>query len=145
MDIGGRTNDSVDQAGICIHTNVGLYAEVPLVTLLGLVHLGILLPRAVLGGTGCGNQGGVNYRAGLKHQAFGGQGGVNGGQQLDAEVVIFEQVAEPKDGALIGEAANAGVQVRKLAVQRNVVQRLFHGRVRQAKPLLHAVDAQHGS
>jgi len=58
---------------------------VPLVALLGLVHLGVPLPHAVLGGAECRNQGGVNYRAGLERQSLGGQCGVDGGQQLDAQ------------------------------------------------------------
>lgn len=51
----------------------------PLVALLGLEHLGVPLPHAVLGGAGCRNQGGFNYRAGLERQSLGGQFGVDGG------------------------------------------------------------------
>jgi len=53
--------------------------EVPLVTFPGLVHIWVAIATAVLGGTGCGNQGGVHHCAGLEHQAILGQGGVDGG------------------------------------------------------------------
>jgi hypothetical protein len=46
--------------------------------------------RAVLGGAGHGNQSGIDHRASFKHQAFGSYGGVDGSQQLDAQVVLFE-------------------------------------------------------
>ena len=144
IDVGRCFDDGVYQAGVRIQTNVGLHAEMPLVALLYLMHLGVTLALAVLGRTGRSNQCGIDDRASLEHQAFGCQGGVNGGQQLDAEVVFFQQMAEPQDGGLIGQTPNAGVQVGKLAVQRNVLQCLFHGRIRQAKPLLQEVNAQHG-
>lgn len=39
------------------------HPEIPLVALLGLVHLRIPIPLLVLGGTGGGDQGGINDRA----------------------------------------------------------------------------------
>jgi hypothetical protein len=108
----------------------------PLVALLGLVHLRVTLARAVLGRTGCRNQGGVHHRALFEQQAFGGQRGVDGGQDLNADVVGFEQVAKAQDGALIGEAVFPHIQSRELTKHRGVVQRFFHGGVRQVEPLL---------
>lgn len=52
-------------------------------------------------------------------------------------------MSEPKNGGLVGHAGRACVQAGKLAIQRHLMQRFFHGRVAQAKPLLHEVDAQH--
>ena len=69
VDVGGRADDGVHQSRVCIHANVRLHAKVPLVTLLGLAHLRIALAGAVLGGAGRSNQGGIHYRARLKHQA----------------------------------------------------------------------------
>jgi hypothetical protein len=62
----------------------------------------------------------------------------------EAQVVSFEQVAKPQDGALVGQVVFPGIQPGELAEQRHVVQRLFHGRVREVEPLLHEVNAQHG-
>ena len=41
IDVGCGTDDGVNQARVGIDTNVRLHAEVPLVALFGLVHLGI--------------------------------------------------------------------------------------------------------
>ena len=53
-------------------------------------------------------------------------------------------MAKAQDGGLIRQAHGAGVQPCKLAVQRGVVQRFFHGRIAQTEPLLQKVNAQHG-
>ena len=137
VDVGSGADDSVDQAGFGIHSNVGRHAEVPLVAFLALVHLGVALTMAVLGRAGCNNQGGIEHSARLEHQTF-------GGHQLDTEVVLFQQMPEPQDGGLIRQSRAAGVKKGKLALQRGVVQGLFHGWVRQAKSLLQKMNAQHG-
>ena len=142
--IGRRRHNCVNQTRLSVHANVRLHAEVPLVAFLDLVHLGVALTFVVLGGTGRRNQGGIFDRAGLEHQAFGRQRGVDGGQQLSAQVVRFEQVAKAQDRAFIGQAGDARIELRKLAVQRDVMQSLFHGRIRQTKPLLHEANTQQG-
>jgi len=58
--------------------------------------------------------------------------------------VLFQQMAKAQDGALIRQPAHTGVKTGELAVQRHIVQGFFHGRIAQAKPLLHEVNAQHG-
>jgi hypothetical protein len=141
--IGRRGRDGVHQARIGIHANVGLHAKVPLVAFFGLVHLGVAGTRAVLGGAGCRDQRGVDDGAGLEHQAAINQFGVDGSQYLPAQLVRFQQMPEAQDGAFIGQACDARIQVRKLPVQRDVVQGLFHGRVGVAEELLQQVNAQH--
>lgn len=144
VDVGRRADDGVQhKTRISVHSDVGLHAKVPLLALLGLMHLRVTLARAVLAGTGCGNQGGIKHSAGLEHQAFGGQGRVDGGQQLDTQVVLFEQVTKSQNRGLVGQAHAARVKPCKLTVQRNVVQGLLHSGVTQAKPLLQEVNAQH--
>lgn len=47
----------------------------------------------------------------------------------------------------MGQTAHPITQARELSgklVRRHVVQRLFHGRVAQAEPLLKVMNAQHG-
>lgn len=70
--------------------------------------------------------------------------GFDGGQHLGAQAVLFEQVAKPQDGVLIGQSGGASIELGELPVHGNIVQGLFHGRVAQSKPLLHEVNAQHG-
>ncbi len=67
MDVGSRTDNAVFQSTVRVDANVRLHPEVPLVALLDQVHLGVTFPLAVLGRTGCGNQGGIYHRAGLEH------------------------------------------------------------------------------
>ena len=136
VDAGRRTEDGVDQARVGIDLKVGLDAKVPLGTLLGPVHLEVALTTAVLGRTRCGSQSGIEHSANLKHQALGGQGGVDGTQQLQAKVVFFEQVAKPQDSRFVGQSDDASVEPCKLTLQCGVVQGFFHGRVRQAESLL---------
>jgi hypothetical protein len=52
-------------------------------------------------------------------------------------------MAKAQDRALIRRSHDALIQVSKLLVQMNVVQGLFHGRVRVTKQLLQQLDAQH--
>jgi len=113
VGVGCGANDGVNHTGICIHSNVILNSKVPLVALLDLAHLRVRLTRAVLGGTGRCNQGGIDYGACFMHQTLASQGGVDGGHQQDTEVVVLEQVMEPQVGALIGHASHAGVQAGK--------------------------------
>lgn len=57
----------MDQAGILVHAEVDFHAEVPLVAILGLMHLRIALASLVLGGAGRRDQGGVHDPA-LSHR-----------------------------------------------------------------------------
>jgi hypothetical protein len=116
----------------------------PLVALLGLVHLRITLTRTVLGRAGRCNQRDINDRASLEHQAFGDQGGVDRGQQLNAQVVLFKQVAKAHDGGRVVHSDQACIEAAELAVKRRVVQNFFHRRIGQAKPLLQKMDVPHG-
>lgn len=72
----------------------------PLVALLDLGHLGIAQAAVVLGGTRGGDQRGIDNRAALHEQPLGRQR--HGSQHLQAQVMGIEQVAAPKNGALIG-------------------------------------------
>lgn len=73
VGVGRRGRHVVNQSLVRIHSGMGLHAEVPLVTRLCLVHLGIDFPVLILGGTGRCNQGGVNHCALLEQQALGRQ------------------------------------------------------------------------
>ena len=143
VGIGRCGRDGMHQPGVGVHANVRLHPKVPLVALLGLVHLGVALTAVVLGRAGRSNQRGIDHGAGLEHQAAFNEFGVDGGQDLLAQTVFFEQMAKAQDRALIGQSHDARIQVRKLLVQRDVVQGLFHGRVGVTKELLQQMDAQH--
>ena len=48
-----------------------------------------------------------------------------------------------ENGALIRQARGARLELCKLTKQGHIVQGLFHGRITQAKPLLHEMNAKH--
>jgi len=141
--IGLSRRDCVHQTRLGVHANVRLHTEVPLVALLGLVHLWVTLPRAVFSGAGSGNQSGINGSACFEQQAPVDQLGVRGGKNLRGQVVGFKQVAESENGAVIRQARGACVKLGELTKQGHIVQGLFHGRITQAKPLLHEFNAKH--
>ena len=79
VDVGRRTDDGVDQARVGIDLNVGLQAKVPLVALLGLVHLRFTLATAFLARTESDNQRNINIYVQFKHLSVDGQSGFDGG------------------------------------------------------------------
>ena len=49
MHVGGCDDGAVRQAALAVHANVQLHAKVPLLALLGLVHLGVACLACILG------------------------------------------------------------------------------------------------
>ena len=142
VDIGSSADDGVHQDRLCVHANVRLHSKVPLVALLGLVHLRVTLTGTVLGGARCRNQSGVHHRAGLEQQALGGQLGVDHLQYLRAQLVLFEQMAKSQDVDAVGNTLGAA-DAHKVTVEVGLEQNIFGPQVRQSKPLLQAMNAQH--
>lgn len=142
VDVGRRTHHRVHQSAVSVHANMGFHSKMPLVTLLGLMHLGVACAGAVLGRAGRSNQRGVDGRAFLEQQPLGRQRRVDGLQHLGRQVMAFEQMAKPHDAHPVGQPVHPA-QPGQLPVQRDVEQRLFHRHVRQPEPLLKEVNAQH--
>ena len=142
VDVCGCSDHGVHQTGLRIHPNMGLHAEVPLVALLNLVHLGVALTGLVLGRARCSNQGGIHHGARLEQQAMGGQLGVDDLQNLWAQFVLFEQMTKSQDADPVWNALGAA-DASEVAVEAGLEQGFFGPQVRQAKPLLQAVNAQH--
>lgn len=143
VGVGRSGGDGVQQPRVRIHANVRLHAKVTLIALLGLVHLGVTLAAVVLGRAGGRDQRGIHHGAGLEHQTAFNEFGVDGGQDLLAQPVFFDQMPNAQDRDLIGQLHDPRIQVRKLLVQRDVVKGLFHGRIGVIKKLLQQMDAQH--
>jgi len=77
------------------------------------------------------------------HQATINQFGVDRCQYLHTRLMLFDHTMKVQDGAHIGQAFDSSIQMRKLAVQRGVVQRIFHGRTRMPGIQLQQVNVQH--
>ena len=92
--VGRRRHHGVDHLGLAIHAHVRLHPEVPLFTLLGLVHLGIALALGVLGRTGRGNDGRVHDGARRQPQPALEQDAADFLEYLRAELVLLQQMAK---------------------------------------------------
>lgn len=90
VEVGGRADGGVDQSRVNIDADVRLHAEVPLLALLGLAHLGVSLTLIVLGRAKRRDDGGIHNSAGPEHQALLAQTGVDGGQYLGSQLMPLQ-------------------------------------------------------
>ena len=126
-----------------IHARVHLHAEVPLLALLGLVHLGVALAVLVLGRARRGDDGGVHHRALAHQQTALGEVRVDLGQDRCGQIMLLEQAAELQQRRGVGHVLAPQVDADELAHGLAVVQRVFQRLVGQRVPLLQEVHAQH--
>ena len=94
------------------------HPEVPMVAFPGLTHLGIALLVLVLGGTRGSDQRSVNHRATLHAQAFLTQYSIDLGKDGNRQFVLFQQMAETKDGAFVRHHIFKGIQARQTGAAR---------------------------
>ena len=85
--------------------DVGLHPEMPLVPLLGLMHLRVPLLGTVLGGRRRLDEDGVHDGSLPQPQPLAFQVGVDFPQETLPQVVLLQQVAEVEDGGLVGQGA----------------------------------------
>jgi hypothetical protein len=83
------------------YVGLRLHTEIPLVALLGLVHLWVPFSGFVFGGTGSRDQGGINDRALLHCHPPLLEVGLDRFKNLLAEVVLLKQMPECQDRCLI--------------------------------------------
>ena len=126
VHVGGRDHRAVHQAALAVHADVQLHAEVPLPTLLGLVHLGVAGVVGVLGRARRSDDGGVDDGAGLELNRFAARP-PDLGEQLLAELVVIEQAAELEHRGGVGHGLAAQVDPHEAAQGGTVVQSLLAG------------------
>jgi len=143
VNIGARGHHRVNQLGFRIHANMGFHSEVPLVAFLGLTHIRIALLLLVLGRTGRTDDAGINDGAAVHFQAILFQILVNQVEELVSQIAFFHEVAEFADGCLVRRRLSAQVNTDKATHSTGIVNRLFSGGIRELKPVLQEVDAQH--
>ena len=144
MHVGGRGDNRVDQTRVLIDADMDLHSEIPLVALLGLVHLQIALPLFVLSGAGCRDQGGIHDRALPHRHASRAEVGFDRLKDPFAQFVLLQQVTKGQDRGLIGDPITDQLDAGKAEHGGHLDQGLLHGRITQRIPLLQQVDAQHG-
>ena len=120
-----------------------LHAKVPVLTLLGLVHLWIARACGVLGRGRRGDDGRIHDRAALEQQPLLLKQRADLSKDALSQVVLFQKVAKAQDRRLIRNVVPEQLNAGKTAHRLDVVERVFGLRVRQVEPVLHEVDAQH--
>jgi hypothetical protein len=133
----------VDHLVLAIDSDVHLHAEIPLLTLLGLMHLRVALAIGIFGRTRCGNDRGVDDRALRQAQTASLQDATYLLEDLRSKLVLFQQVAEAHHCGFIRHRFAAQINAGERAHRARVVQRFLYRRVRQVEPQLETVNAQH--
>ena len=118
------------QARLSVSADVCFHAKVHLLTLLAGVHFWVAGVIFVLGRARCSDQSGINYGAMLEQQPFSLQDTIDGVESLPGQFVLFQPVAEPKDGAFIGQASEL-FDLSELTAQRHIDKSLLHRWIRQ--------------
>ena len=85
--------------------DVDLHPEMPLIPLLGRMHLRVPFLVPVLGGRGSLDDGGVHDGSLPQPQPLAFQVGVDFLQETLPQMMLLQQVAEVEDGGLVGQGA----------------------------------------
>lgn len=123
----------------------GRTAEIPLLALAGLMHLGVTRLVGVLGGAGRANDAGVHDGASVDPEAALLQLLPNLGKQGFAQLVVIEEFAKLQQGGGIGRGLAAQINADKAAQAGAVIQRVLTGQIRQVEPVLPRWTRRHPS
>ncbi len=143
MHVGRGDHCAVHKPGLAVYADVHLHAEVVLLALAGLVHLGIALLVLVLRGTGRADDRRVHDGARTDLQAPGLQHLAHLGEQRLAELVRLQQASELQQRRGIRYAFASQVDAHEPSQGRAIEQCVLARGVGQVEPLLHEVHAQH--
>jgi hypothetical protein len=143
MHVRRRGRDRMDQLRPAVDANVAFHAEVPLVTLAGLMHLRVASLVFVPGRTGGIDDRRIHDGAGIQLQAVFLKVRVDQAEQLVTQVMGFKKMPELADRSFIRYRFPAQVDPDKSPHRARVIQGLFHGRVGQVEPMLQEMNAQH--
>ena len=120
VHVGRGHHSAVGQAGLAVHADVQLHAEVPLLALAGLVHPRVALLLGVLGRTGRTDDRRVHDRACAHLQAAGLQHLAHLGEQGFAQLVILQPAAKLQQRRRVGHPLTPQVDAHKAAQCRAV-------------------------
>jgi hypothetical protein len=141
--VGGGGHHRMHELGLAIRADMRLHAEVPLVALLGLAHLGITLFVFVFGrGRGI-DDGGIIDRPRADLQALRLQMLTDRGKQALAQVMCFQQMTEFAFLVSSGAGSRPRSMPRHARSARESYSASSTLGLRQIEPLLDKVDAQH--
>ena len=120
-----------------------LHAKVPLIALLGLVHLRVAALLLVLGRGRRSDDGRINDCALPHQQAALLQHRRYFGEQRLAQFVLLQPMAEVQNCRLLRDPRHRQINAGKAAQGLAVIERILHRPVGQPIPLLQEVDPQH--
>ena len=141
--IAGRAHHGVNQTGSHVYNNMTLHPEMPIVTLLRLVHFRVTRAVLVLGRRWCRDQRGVNDGALAHGQAFAGKVRFDLIEHAAGQVVLFEQAAKLEQRRCVGRRLVGKVDADEIAYRTDVVNRVFDAFIGQSQALLGDIHAQH--
>lgn len=125
--VGRRDRQHVHESGIEVGADMDRHAELSLVALLRLMHLGIML--LILGRVRRVYDRGVDDRVTLEQQATLLKGVVDDVDHLRRQPVLLEQMPELQDRRLVGQRIVGQVKTRKAPHRLDFLPRVFHRRV----------------
>ena len=105
VDVGRCRAHAVDYARLRVNPHVRLHPQMPLATLLGLMHLWVPLPGPILGGRRRLDDGAVHDGSLPQLQPLGFQVSVDFLRQTLPQPVPFQEMTEVEDGGLVGQGA----------------------------------------
>jgi len=138
-----RANHRVDETRFGIHADVRLHPEVPLVPLLGLVHLRVARLVLVLRRTWRCDDRRVDDGAGSHQQALLPEVGVDLVKERPRQIVVLQQAPELQQRRGVRHRLPRQIDADGIAQRLAVVDCILERLVGKAIPLLEAVHAQH--
>ncbi len=139
IHVGRCGNLRGNQLGLAVHADVSLHAEVPLIFLLGLMHLRVARLALVLGRGHCIDDRRIHDGAGRYLQSHGLQMSADFLEQALPHSMLFQQVAELVHRGFVRRTFPSQIDANEFAHGQRVVERFFHRRVGEVEPVLEKV------
>jgi hypothetical protein len=133
----------MNELGFAVSPDMRLHSKIPLIALLGLVHLGIALFVFVLNRGRRIDKRGIDDRTRADLHALRLQVLTDGRKQLFTQIMGFQQVTKFAHRGLIGRRFMPKINTHKRPHRAAVVQCFFHRRIGEVKPVLQKVYSQH--
>lgn len=93
---------------------------------LDLIHFKVALAVFVLDGAGCFNQAVVNERTCVARKPLGVSNAINAQHHPGCQILVFGQMAESEQGALVEQTAVTQIQSGKLPIKLHVIYDFIH-------------------
>ena len=138
-----RAAHAVHQPRLRIHADVSLHAEMPLVALLGLVHLRVAFLARVLGRGRRRDDRRIHDGAFSHEQLAFAQKRTHFGKDRLRKMVRLQQMAELQERRRIGHRFHSQINAGKCPHGLAVIEGIFERFIGQRIPLLEKVNAQH--